>query len=85
MRLVGRQVPIPPAPSGAVSLRRWSSDHRHGHWDHWAWYLTHSGLPARPAWALALAWLAVAIALIAAGAFGLRAALRHLSDGKQQD
>jgi hypothetical protein len=74
--LAGRLVPIPPMPAGPTAQRLWSSDYRHAHWDHWAWYLAHSGLPARPSWALALAWLAVALALIVAGALGLRAALR---------
>lgn len=73
--LAGRLVPIPPAPAGPVALRQWSSDYRHGHWDLWPWYLAHSGLPARPSWALAGAWLAVALALVTAGIAGLRVAL----------
>jgi hypothetical protein len=75
LALRGAPVPIPPMPAGSVSLRRWAGDYRYGHWDVWGWYLAHSGLPAGPSLALAAGWAGAALALIGAGARGLRGAL----------
>ncbi len=77
LTLVGRLVPIPPAPAGPVALRQWSSDYRYGHWDLWAWYLAHSGLPAAPSWTLALGWAGVGLALALTGGLAVRGHLHH--------
>ncbi|MBX0329934.1 hypothetical protein K2Z83_19905 [Oscillochloris sp. ZM17-4] len=76
LTLRGTLVPIPPLPAGEVSLRRWASDYRYGHWDIWPWYLAHSGLPTAPSLALGAVWAGVALGLIAAGARMLGLALR---------
>jgi hypothetical protein len=77
LALRGSALPIPSMPAGAVSLRRWTGDYRYGHWDFWPWYLAHSGLPPAPTLALSAAWAGVALAMIGAGARGLRGALRE--------
>jgi hypothetical protein len=71
----GDLLPPPPAPDGRIMLRRWFSDHRFGHWDHWAWFFAVSGYPARPLAIFAGLWLAASLGLLAAGAWlawGLR-------------
>jgi hypothetical protein len=75
LAVAGRLVPIPPAPPQPGQLRQWASDYRYGHWDLWPWYLAHSGMPAGPAWALAIVWAALGLGLLLAGALGLRQAL----------
>jgi hypothetical protein len=77
LTLRGDLVPIPPLPAGPVALRQWTSDYRYGHWDLWWWYLANSGLPAGPSLALGLAWAALGLGALAAGALGLRRELRR--------
>lgn len=72
LALRGDPLPVPPMPAGPVALRQWSSDHRVGHWDLWAWYLAHAGLPAAAAWSIGLAWAGAAALLAATGAALLR-------------
>jgi hypothetical protein len=70
----GQLVPPPPLPEGAgpVTIREWVSDYRYGHWDFWWWYLAQSGFAAEGRALLAGLWLALAGALLAGGAWGLR-------------
>lgn len=63
----GELVPIPPMPAGQSSLRRWTSDHRLGHWDFWWWYLAHSPLSTELQVLLGGLWLTVGLGAIAWG------------------
>lgn len=63
----GELVPISPMPTGYVSIRRWTGDHRFIHWDFWWWYVLHSDLPPVPLVTFALVWLSLALALVAWG------------------
>ncbi|NNJ12445.1 hypothetical protein EKD04_019145 [Chloroflexales bacterium ZM16-3] len=75
MILRGNPIPIPPLPAGSVSLRRWESDYRYGHWDVWPWYLANSGLPTTPSYLLATVWAGIALGMLGAGALLLRSAI----------
>jgi hypothetical protein len=63
LTLTSDLVPITPMPTGFVSIRRWTGDHRYGHWDVWWWYLAHSDLPRTPRLTLAISWAVIALAL----------------------
>lgn len=64
----GHLIPITPMPTGYVSIRRWTGDHRLPHWDFWWWYVLFSDLPAGPLRLLVGLWLAVALILLVWGA-----------------
>lgn len=72
LSIQGDLIPIPPIPSGQVSLRHWAGDHRLGHWDFWWWYLAHGDFPLGPSLLLSALWLAVALSCITWGYLRLR-------------
>lgn len=67
----GTLIPISPMPTGYVSIRRWTGDHRLNHWDTWLWYVTFSDLPPAPLRLLVGIWLTLALGLIAWGSYQL--------------
>lgn len=64
----GELVPIPPMPTGQSSLRRWTSDHRFGHWDFWWWYVAYSPISGNLKVLFGSIWLFTAVGAIAWGA-----------------
>jgi hypothetical protein len=67
LTLRGDLIPISPMPTGYVSIRRWTGDHRLAHWDVWLWYVSFSDLPPTPLRWLVGTWLTLALGLIAWG------------------
>lgn len=76
LTLRGDLIPTTTMPTGYVSIRRWTGDHRFGHWDFWWYYIMHSDLPTGPLGLLVGIWLAIAIGLIGWGIWNLRTATR---------
>lgn len=76
LTLRGDLIPTTTMPTGYVSIRRWTGDHRLGHWDFWWYYILYSDLPAVPLGVLVGIWLTIAIGLIGWGAWNLRTATR---------
>ncbi len=71
LTLQGDLIPITPMPTGYVSIRRWTGDHRLNQWDFWWWYVFYSDLPAGPLAVLVGGWLALALGLLAWGGWQL--------------
>ncbi len=71
LTLRGDLIPITPMPTGYVSIRRWTGDHRLNHWDFWWWYVSYSDLPAGPLALLVGGWLTLALGLLAWGGWQL--------------
>jgi hypothetical protein len=73
----GTLVPITTMPTGYVSIRRWTGDHRFVHWDFWWWYVQFSDLPDYPLQRLLVAWVALAVVGIAWGTEGVVSVMKE--------
>jgi hypothetical protein len=71
LTLRGELIPISPMPTGYVSIRRWTGDHRLAHWDVWWWYVSFSDLPLVPLRLLVGIWLTLALGLGGWGGYTL--------------
>ncbi len=71
LTLRGELIPISPMPTGYVSIRRWTGDHRLAHWDVWLWYVSFSDLPPGPLRLLVGIWLTLALGLGGWGGYTL--------------